>query len=253
MTVRTLLTVSFLVSLLAVLSCAAPPIQSAKPTLRYTLPNGRPTLSSEYPEVGLLRAENYRCTVFTIADDTAVSAAHCVPKTDKVVHLDFSFGSYDVTEWAVLGNTDVAVFHIASIAPRKTIPHMDLATDFSAVLGPLTFVGFGCSPVTLYPTSAPIVLPRGTKRTVDFYPGDVQFWISPKSGNVPRPYFKDSDFRLCGGDSGGPIFAYGTKQVIGVASASLETSDGKSVFYSGSIFEETISFARKIKGIPEEK
>lgn len=245
----------FLVSIF-IFSCAASPVKGGAPSTTpatYTLPNGRPASATDFAEVGRLRADNFRCTVFVISDDVAVTAAHCLPKQRKLITLEFSFGTYEVSEWVEARGQDIAFLHIPSIKPREHIPAMDLATDFTDILGPLSFVGYGCSPIALLPTSAPVILPRGTKRVVDFHPTTVSYFRASKDESAARTYFRDENFTLCGGDSGGPIFKTGTKQVVGVAVAALQEGLGDEILYMGSIFEETITIGQAIADLKASK
>lgn len=232
-------------------SCAAPPIKQ-EPTapLRFTSPNGRPTLPVEFPAVGLLHADNFRCTAFVVDSGVAITAKHCLPTIEKKIEIEFPFGKVTSTAWATPDDEDMALlFYKSPQAPGSLLPAMSLATEFTDLLGPLSFVGYGCSPHTHSPTSptlTPIVLPRGTKRYIAFFADKVHSWKEPDTGKL-RPYYTSPDFLVCGGDSGGPIFITGTNKVVGVAVAALQsTIDGKDL-YIGTIFVELISFGKILK------
>lgn len=222
----------FLVSLVSTLSCTAPQI----PKVRYTLPNG--IVTAAFPEVGQLILPGGRCTVAAIAQDTIVTAGHCIEGEDKnLSHIEMSYGAFPIHAWVRLGGRDVALLNV--ILPPKS-PILKLSSEVYDLVDDLVFVGFGCSS---FRPDLRSFGPIGEKRTTRFHITRPE--VGGEEGkDLGKIIFRDENIRVCPGDSGGPIISFGSRRLVGIAVAYRESAD--SHLYVGTVIEELISLGKAL-------
>ena len=167
-----------------------PPAPSSDSELFMKLVNGR--LTSDRPEVGLLKLPQGICTATLVAPDVIITAAHCVGYETHHnggnlgqfnVEVGNSFQSFPISKIISLGQelgaNDIAVAKLSVNVPRDMAQPAPVAVQTPNIGNSLTVYGYGCTRrdgVT-----------DGQKREAHFTSGE-------------------ASAVLCPGDSGGPVF-----------------------------------------------
>ncbi len=188
--------------------------------------NGNPISASEYPSVGLVKADKFICSGTLIASDIVLTANHCVEDDNgNLIPLKFTLDAklassnnwVNVTSVRRYSTRDMAILRLAqsysTVEPTEVSMNSVTQTQLNKTV---EVVGYGNSQTSGSGSSATDV-GAGTKR----------------KGTSLLTRFSDSNYSLaskrannqiiCPGDSGGPLFfsSEGRRLLFGVANSVL--------------------------------
>lgn len=206
--------------------------KSAEETTSSELPesteilNGNPISASEYPSVGLVKADKFICSGTLIASDIVLTANHCVVDDNgNLIPLKFTLDArlsntnnwVNVTSVRRYSTRDMAILKLAqsftAVEPSEVSMNSVTQSQLNQVV---EIVGYGNSQTSGSGSSA-TDSGAGTKR----------------KGTSVLSGFSDSNYSLvskrsnnqiiCPGDSGGPLFfnSQGRRLLFGVANSVL--------------------------------